>query len=107
MTEKPKKKQLIIESPSNSLSSEKQELSSNKSNSSSSSLDSDNSSLDSDSKLSKDELESEFKKIDCNDEKFYSNDCNKFLLKKELIERENISEHTEDTPYLYPNLNET
>jgi hypothetical protein len=115
MTEKIKKKQLIIESPSNSLSSEKQELSnsdvkslsSNKSNSLSSSNIPSTSSLDSDNKLSKDELENEFKKIDCDDEKFYSNDCNKFLLKKELIERENISEHTEETPYLYPNLNDT
>lgn len=52
------------------------------------------------------DLEKEYKKIDCNDENYYSNECNKFLLKKELVERDYLSEHSEENPYLYPNLND-
>jgi hypothetical protein len=51
-------------------------------------------------------LETEFKKINCDDENYYSNECNKFLLKKEIIERNVLSEHPEENPYLYPNLND-
>jgi len=35
----------------------------------------------------------------------YSGDCNKFMLKKELIERNSLKSDI-DTPYLYPNLND-
>jgi hypothetical protein len=35
----------------------------------------------------------------------YSSDCNKFMLKKEGIER-NILKHEEEKPHLYPNLND-
>ena len=52
------------------------------------------------------DLEKEYKKIDCSDENYYSSECNKFLLKKELVEREYLSEHSEENPYLYPNLND-
>jgi superfamily II DNA or RNA helicase len=51
-------------------------------------------------------LETEFKKINCDDENYYSNECNKFLLKKEIIERNVLSKHPEENPYLYPNLND-
>jgi len=52
------------------------------------------------------ELEDEFKKLNCNDENFYTGDCNKFLLKKELLEREYLSENEDENSYLYPNLND-
>ena len=52
------------------------------------------------------QLKKDFEKINCNDENYYSSECNKFLLKKELAEREHLSEHSEETPYLYPNLND-
>jgi len=52
------------------------------------------------------DLETEIKKINCNDENYYSNECNKFLLKKEILERNALSEHPEENPYLYPNLND-
>lgn len=35
-----------------------------------------------------------------------SNECNKFLLKKELVERKCLSNEDENKPYLYPNLND-
>jgi hypothetical protein len=56
--------------------------------------------------LSKEDLQKEYESIDCKDEKFYSKDCNKFLLKKEYVEREYLAEHSEENPYLYPNLND-
>ena len=52
------------------------------------------------------DLETDFKNINCNDENYYSNECNKFLLKKEIIESEFLSEHSEENPFLYPNLND-
>jgi len=52
------------------------------------------------------DLESEFKKLNCNDENFYTNECNKFILKKELLERNYLSENEDDNEYLYPNLND-
>ena len=53
------------------------------------------------------ELESEYKDIDCGEEKYYSSKCNKFLLKKEVLERNYLGEHEEENPSLYPNLNDT
>jgi hypothetical protein len=52
------------------------------------------------------ELETDFNKVkgNCDIDRF-SGDCNKFMLKKELIER-NTLKKTEDMPYLYPNLND-
>lgn len=56
--------------------------------------------------LDKNQLEEEFKVLNCNDENFYTNDCNKFLLKKELLERNDLSENEDSNEYLYPNLND-
>ena len=54
------------------------------------------------------DLEKNFKDNDCNkDINRYSNECNKFLLKKELIERKKLSQNEEENLYLYPNLNDT
>jgi hypothetical protein len=52
------------------------------------------------------ELESDFIKVKdkCHADK-YSSDCNKFMLKKEMVERKTL-EKEEDMPYLYPNLND-
>jgi hypothetical protein len=51
-------------------------------------------------------LEKEFKKLNCDDENYYSSECNKFLLKKEIAERNYLSKHPDETPYLYPDLND-
>jgi hypothetical protein len=54
-----------------------------------------------------DNLEEEYKKLNCLDENYYSKDCNKFLLKKELLERNTLLEKEDENQYLYPNLNDT
>jgi len=54
-------------------------------------------------------LETEYKNS-CgnNQENYFSNDCNKFLLKKEFIERKCLLEEPEnENGFLYPNLNDT
>jgi hypothetical protein len=51
-------------------------------------------------------LEEEYKKLNCNDEKYYSKECNKFLLKKELLEQNYLTEKEYENQYLYPNLND-
>ena len=56
--------------------------------------------------VSKEDLKKEYETINCEDEKFYSKECNKFLLKKEYIEREFISENPEEESFLYPNMND-
>lgn len=51
-------------------------------------------------------LEQNFKNNNCDNElNYYKNECNKFLLKKELIEREDLLK-TNEFEYLYPNLND-
>ena len=129
MTENPqKKKPLILESSDDSESSVKSEkdsgLSSEKSapksdipSLSSSSIPSSSSPIPSSSspipsssssnslKIS-DNLEEEYKKLNCGDENYYSKDCNKFLLKKELLESNTLLENEDENPYLYPNLND-
>ena len=52
------------------------------------------------------DLEEEFNDINCNDENFFTNDCNKFQLKKELLERKYLSNNEDENDYLYPNLND-
>ena len=52
-------------------------------------------------------LESEYKGLDCSEEKYYSQNCNQFLLKKEVLERNYLDEHNEENPSLYPTLNDT
>ena len=74
--------------------------------STSSSAEAESSSSSNDLKISEVELEQQYKQLNCNNENFYSNDCNKFLLKKELLEREKLEENPEANPYLYPNLND-
>ena len=52
------------------------------------------------------ELKNDFEKINCEDDNFYSSECNKFYLKKEIIERNYLEQHSEEDSYLYPNLND-
>jgi len=52
------------------------------------------------------ELEKEYLSLNCDDENFYSNDCNKFLLKKEFLERTQHLENEDENSYLYPNFND-
>ena len=49
-------------------------------------------------------LETEYKTLNCDDENYYSKECNKFLLKKEFLERNVLLEN--DNAFLYPNLND-
>jgi len=51
-------------------------------------------------------LSKEYAKLDCDAENYYSNECNKFLLKKELIEGECLEQEPDKNPYLYPELND-
>jgi hypothetical protein len=53
------------------------------------------------------DLKTAYEKLDCKDDKYYSSDCNKFLLKKELLEKEYLSEHPETDAYLYPSLSDS
>ena len=103
-------KQSDIPSSSSSIPSSSSSIPSSSSSipSSSSSIPSSSSSITSSSNSFKisDNLEEEFKKLDCDDENYYSNKCNKFLLKKELIERDTLLENEDENQYLYPNLND-
>ena len=51
-------------------------------------------------------LKKEFEKLKCSDENLYSKDCNKFLLKKELIETQCLKENPEKNISLYPDLSD-
>ena len=115
MTEKTQKKQLIIEPSESSVSSEINNNSKNTSTiepsekilSNSTPIPSSSSIAEEDESIhTKDDLKEEYNQLDCTSEKYYSNDCNKFLLKKELMERKYLEEHSEENPYLYPNLND-
>ena len=53
------------------------------------------------------DLQKDSSKLNCTNENLYSNECNKFLLKKELIEKNCLSEYPDTDSYLYPNLNDT
>jgi len=127
MEEFKKPPQLIIESsdssnktkatlsnPSSSKSSSSKSSSSKPSSSStipspSSSLSSSDSlsSIDNEElKISNKELESMYENLDCTNEKLYTNDCNKFLLKKELLESDYLKDNVESSESLYPNLND-
>ena len=52
-------------------------------------------------------LKKEYEQLKCSDENLYSKECNKFLLKKELIENQCLNENPEENSSLYPNLNDT
>jgi len=103
MSEQPKnKKKIFIESSESSIYSEKEieEYSSDVPDTSS-----DASTLTVEFK--EDNLKKEYEKLgNCKDEKYYSPDCNKFLLKKEVLEGNYLSEHPNESPHLYPNLND-
>lgn len=102
MTENPKKKpSLIIESTDESSLDNK-----TASLSSSSILSQSTAQLSSES-IDDGELESEYKNLDCDGDKYYSNKCNKFLLKKELAERNYLIKNDDEYSALYPNLNDT
>lgn len=66
-----------------------------------------NSSILNASDIPVDDLEVEYNKLNCADENYYSAECNKFLLKRELVERNYLDEHPDDDPYLYPSLSDT
>ena len=111
-----KKKPLILESSDDSDTNVKSEKNNVLSSQSSSELSTQTSSSvvpssslpsSSDSLKISNNLEEEYKKLNCNDENYYSKDCNKFLLKKELIERNTLLEKEDENQYLYPNLNDT
>ena len=46
------------------------------------------------------------KKCSEDEHTYYSPECNKFLLKKELVERNCLSQHPDENEFLYPNLND-
>jgi hypothetical protein len=110
MSEQPKsKKKIIIESSESSIDSEKldyvqeEQTSSDVPDTSSGAPDTSSDVPD----LKEYNLKKEYEKIgNCKDEKYYSPDCNKFLLKKELLEGNYLSEYPNESPHLYPNLND-
>jgi hypothetical protein len=57
-------------------------------------------------KTSNKDLKDMYFNLDCTDEKLYSNDCNKFLLKRELLERNYLKDSENSNESLYPNLND-
>lgn len=107
-----KKKQLIVESSSdesNELneSSDSEEITSSNIDSNKSSIISNERNQDSEIDLRDYDLKKQFEKLNnCKDENYYSTDCNKFLLKKELIEGSYLSENPYLDTYLYPNLSD-
>ena len=53
------------------------------------------------------DLQKDLDGLDCNAENYYSNEeCNKFLLKKEAVERNCINDQPEEKVHLYPNIND-
>jgi len=53
------------------------------------------------------DLQKDLDGLDCNSENYYSNEeCNKFLLKKEAVERNCINDQPTDKVHLYPNIND-
>ena len=97
MTENPKKNLIIENSSSSDLFS-----------SSPSTAEIFNSGNDESSELaiSDKDLETEFSELDCKNENFYSNECNKFLLKREFLEGKFLDEHPDIDSYLYPSLSD-
>ena len=63
---------------------------------------------DSDSDINNEINQNELKEglKNCNAENYYTKNCNKFILKKELLERNYLDEHKYENEYLYPNLND-
>ena len=46
-------------------------------------------------------LEKDFEKSSCLPDNYHSNDCNKFLLKKEIVERNCLSETPNENSFLF------
>ncbi len=117
MTDNQKKKSMEISDEEDSVSIENHQVSSksssNTESTSSTIIPPTSSSIetvtttDMDESISKNALENEFKNLDCNADNFFTPECNKFLLKKEILERNAISEQEDANDYLYPNLNDT
>jgi len=55
--------------------------------------------------LQNNELKEMYETNDCNTDPF-SKECNKFLLRKEYLERKEIGENPDENSYLYPDLND-
>ena len=107
MTENPIKRQLTItNSLSDNISILKQEMESDKLDSINSDERDTTSSLHTKS-LTDDNLAEIFKGLNCNNENFYSSECNKFLLKKEIIEENYLKKIPDNNLYLYPNLSDS
>lgn len=105
----PQKKKLIIQASSNESENEgksetdKSETEETEERTSSNSESSIKGPLDYD-------LKSQFEKLGkdaCQDENYYSSECNKFLLKKEVIEGDYLSKNPYLDVDLYPNLSDT
>jgi superfamily II DNA or RNA helicase len=63
--------------------------------------------IETEDSFNSDELETTFETNECGEsENYYNKECNKFLLKKELIEHEELEENPDSNTYLYPNLND-
>ena len=93
-----KKKPLILDTSDSNQSSIENDISSENFN---------NSDENNNIPFENNNLEKEYNQLDCSGEKYYNTDCNKFLLKKELVERKYLENHSKENPYLYPNLNDT
>ena len=52
------------------------------------------------------DLSQDTRNLTCTDVNYYSPQCNKVLLKTELVEQKCLSENPDATPYLYPSLND-
>ena len=52
------------------------------------------------------DLEDEYKLSKCSTDNPYTNECNKFLLKREFVERKCLDELPNENSYLYPSLND-
>lgn len=64
-------------------------------------------SVESESNMNPEELEKIFNLNECGaSEKYYDKECNKFLLKKELVEHNELEEYPDSDTYLYPNMND-
>jgi hypothetical protein len=51
-------------------------------------------------------MEDDYRTSKCTHDNQYNNDCNKFFLKKELVERKCLDETPDENSYLYPSLND-
>jgi len=107
MIEDPNIKPIVIDSESSENS---QLLSSSSDVPDSSSIIDDESETELDIKNDEYDLKTEYEKINgevnCLNENYYSSECNKFLLKKEILESNYLHDNPNETPFLYPNLND-